>query len=174
LPKVIKDWINEQVESSKDWKAIKATLFLSETNLDAFDMSESFSKIPACLLVRYADVQNVIFAKMNKLSRKSPVDMESVRLWMKDLQETKHYSTLLSVDPDMNGPFLVSWMSPWQKMILENAEEWCIDSTHKTCKSFVKSTDDCYLCTIVFCNKVTKKGVSVCFFITNREVTLVL
>ncbi|KAI8979866.1 hypothetical protein BDB01DRAFT_725385 [Pilobolus umbonatus] len=174
LPKAIKDWINEQVESNKDWKAIKATLRLSETNLDAFDMFESFSKIPAGLLVRYVDVQNVIFAKMNKLSRKSSVNMESIRLWMNDMQDTKHYSTLFSVDPDMNGPFLVFWMSPWQKIIFENAEEWCIVSTHKTCKSFVKSTVDCYLYTIVVRNKATNKGVPVCFFITNREVTPVL
>ncbi|ORE01005.1 hypothetical protein BCV72DRAFT_266057 [Rhizopus microsporus var. microsporus] len=80
LQKAIKGWINQQVESSKDWKATKATLCLSENNLDAFDMSQAFLKVPAGLLVRYADAYNVIFAKMNKLSRKNPIDMESVRL----------------------------------------------------------------------------------------------
>lgn len=54
------------------------------------------------------------------------------------------------------------------------AEEWCIDSTHKTCKSFIQSSADCYLYTIVVRNNVTNKGVPVCFFITNREVTPVL
>lgn len=34
LPQVIKDWINEQVQSNMDWKAIKATLRLSEQSLD--------------------------------------------------------------------------------------------------------------------------------------------
>ncbi|KAI7870061.1 hypothetical protein BDF14DRAFT_230400 [Spinellus fusiger] len=56
---------------------------------------------------------------------------------------------MYNVSSDENGPFLVSWMSPWQKSILETADEWCIDSTHKTCKSFTCSSADCYLFTIV-------------------------
>ncbi|KAI8050732.1 hypothetical protein BDF21DRAFT_179844 [Thamnidium elegans] len=34
---------------------------------------------------------------------------------------------------------------PDKKMILESVEEWYVDSTHKACKSFTKSTDDCYI-----------------------------
>lgn len=34
LPKVFKNWIDEQIQSDKDWKAIKATLRLSEKCLE--------------------------------------------------------------------------------------------------------------------------------------------
>lgn len=54
---------------------------------------------------------------MNSISRKNAIDMESVRLWMDELRETKFYSTMFIVDPDVDSPFLVSWMSPWQKMV---------------------------------------------------------
>ncbi|KAG1138424.1 hypothetical protein G6F37_010541 [Rhizopus arrhizus] len=52
----IKNWIHQQVDSNKDWRAIKTTLRLSEQHLDTFDTSQVFSNIPAGLLVRYSDV----------------------------------------------------------------------------------------------------------------------
>lgn len=73
-----------------------------------------------------------------------------------------------------NGPFIVSWIADWQRKLLEDSEEWCVDSTHKTCKSFVDSGRDSYLFTIVIKNKVTMKGVPVCFCITDKEVTNIL
>ncbi|OAD75670.1 hypothetical protein PHYBLDRAFT_64576 [Phycomyces blakesleeanus NRRL 1555(-)] len=61
---------------------------------------------------------------------------------------------------------------------LENLEEWCIDSTHKTSKSFNtvagKGSEDCFLFTIVMQNPITNKGLSVCFFITDHEYTSTL
>jgi hypothetical protein len=80
-------------------------------------MSEAFSKIPAGMLVKYADVQNVIASKMNALSRKHVTDKESVRLWMEVLRQDRFYSVKYEVSDDPNGPFIVSWMSPWQKMV---------------------------------------------------------
>ncbi|KAG2230263.1 hypothetical protein INT48_009462 [Thamnidium elegans] len=58
---------------------------------------------------------------MNEMSRKNAVNMESVRLWIHELRETKFYSTLFVVDHHANSPFL----------ILESVEEWYVDSTHK-------------------------------------------
>lgn len=58
---------------------------------------------------------------MNSLSRKDFHDQESVRLWMLHLSEESHYSTLYDVSSDRNGPFLVSWMSPWQKSVRNDA-----------------------------------------------------
>lgn len=78
-------------------------------------MSTAFSKIPAGLVVKYSDVQNVIVAKMNNLSRKNSIDKESVRLWMEELRLTRFYSIKYEVSPYPTGPFIVSWMSPWQK-----------------------------------------------------------
>ncbi|KAL0080601.1 hypothetical protein F4703DRAFT_1931587 [Phycomyces blakesleeanus] len=49
------------------------------------------------------------------------------------------------------GHLLVSWVSPWQKKFLENAEEWYLDSTPKTCKSFLDNKD-CYLMSVVVYN----------------------
>ncbi|OAD65053.1 hypothetical protein PHYBLDRAFT_176461 [Phycomyces blakesleeanus NRRL 1555(-)] len=61
-----------------------------------------------------------------------------------------------------NGAFLVLWVSEWQKEFLENSEEWCIDSTHKTSKSFNtvagKKPEDCFLFTIGVRNAITNKG----------------
>ncbi|KAG1040313.1 hypothetical protein G6F43_012307 [Rhizopus delemar] len=55
-------------------------------------------------------------------------------------------------------------------LFLEEAEEWCIDSTHKTCKSLNNPAENSYLFTIVVRSPITNKGVPVCFFITDREV----
>ncbi|KAL0086210.1 hypothetical protein J3Q64DRAFT_1833955 [Phycomyces blakesleeanus] len=65
-----------------------------------------------------------------------------------------------------------------KQWFLENLEEWCIDSTHKTSKSFNtvagKGSEDCFLFTIVMQNPITNKGLSVCFFITDHEYTSTL
>lgn len=80
-------------------------------------MSNAFSKIPAGLLVKYSDVQNVINAKMNKLSRKDVSDQKSVYQWTEELLNDRFYSVKYEVSPHLDGPFLVSWMSPWQRMV---------------------------------------------------------
>ncbi|KAI9246546.1 hypothetical protein EDC94DRAFT_529522 [Helicostylum pulchrum] len=167
LHKVIRDWIHQQMKSNMDWKAIKGALRMSENSLDSFDMSLAFSKILAGMLVKYSDVQNSIVAKMNALSRKHATDKESVRLWMEELHQNRFYSAMYEVSQDPKGPFIVSWISPWRKM-------WYIDSTHKTSKSFLNPKEDCYLFTIIVRNKMTNKGVPVCFFVTNREFTNVI
>lgn len=80
-------------------------------------MSLAFSKILAGMLVKYSDVQNSIVAKMNALSRKHATDKESVRLWMEELRQNRFYSAMYEVSQDPKGPFIVSWISPWRKMV---------------------------------------------------------
>ena len=110
---------------------------------------------------------------MNKLSRKHYTDKASVNLWMQFLAQEKNYLTYFKLNT-LPGPFLVSWMSPWQVKLLKNAQEWCLDSTHKTCTSFNNNNDDAYLFTIVVRSDITNKGVPVCFFITDAEKQTVL
>ncbi|OAD65308.1 hypothetical protein PHYBLDRAFT_153552 [Phycomyces blakesleeanus NRRL 1555(-)] len=60
------------------------------------------------------------------------------------------------------------------KQILESADKWCIDFTHKTCKSLVDSNKHFYLYTIVVRSNIKNKGVPVCFFVTNAELITIL
>lgn len=73
LPKVFKNWIDEQLQSKKDWKAIKATLRLSEKSLENYEMSEAVSRIPAGLLIKYSDVMNAIDAKKSKQPKENAI-----------------------------------------------------------------------------------------------------
>jgi hypothetical protein len=83
-------------------------------------------------------------------------------------KQNQNYLTLYKIHP-FGGSFLVSWISPWQIQLLENAEEWCKDPTQKTCVSFTNQNDDAYLFTIVVKSRITNKGVPVCFFLTDAE-----
>ncbi|CEG82401.1 hypothetical protein RMATCC62417_16475 [Rhizopus microsporus] len=167
LPFEIKQWITEKVSENMDWKTIKKFLRTDDECLIELEKKESFSSFPMSLLINYQDVKNIINAHMNKLSRKSCHDKHSCEKWIKYLEEEKNCSTLFRTHE--NGPFLISWVSDWQKKFLEEAEECCIDSTHKTCKSITDSSNDSYLFTIVVHNYTTNRGLPVCFFITNMK-----
>lgn len=54
--------------------------------------------------------------------------------------------------------------------LLEESFDWCIDSTHHTCKSMNNPNQHCYLYTIVVRSTVTNKGVPVCFMLTSNEI----
>ncbi|KAG1046890.1 hypothetical protein G6F43_010640 [Rhizopus delemar] len=123
--------------------------------------------MPAALFVKYKDAKNFIDARIAHLTRKHSNDKESIKLWVDTLKQEGFFSLLRFHE---NGHFLLSWVSPWQKKFLEEAEEWCIDSTHKTCKSLNNPAENSYLFTIVVRSPITNKGVPVCFFITDREV----
>ncbi|KAG1169094.1 hypothetical protein G6F36_012129 [Rhizopus arrhizus] len=116
--------------------------------------------MPAALFVKYKDVKNLIDARIAHLTRKHSNDKESIKLCVDALKQEGFFSLLRFHE---NGPFLLSWF-------LEEAEEWCIDSTHKTCKSLNNPAENNYLFTIVVRSPITNKGVPVCFFITDREV----
>lgn len=73
------------------------------------------STFPTSLLVNYQEVKNAITARLNKISRKDCKDQVSCQLWLESLQNEKNYLTLFKVHE--NGPFLVSWVSPWQKTV---------------------------------------------------------
>jgi hypothetical protein len=90
--------------------------------MNQFEHNFNHAKFPPSLLVQYHDVQNVILNRMNKLSRKHYTDKVSVKLWMQYLKKQKNYFTLYELHIS-SGPFLVSWMSPWQVKLLKNAQE---------------------------------------------------
>jgi hypothetical protein len=80
-------------------------------------MFGSANRFPPSLLITYKDVQNVIIGRMNVLSRKHYQDRVSVELWLGYLRDIKQYKSYFNVHPcsaATNGPFLASWMSPWQ------------------------------------------------------------
>lgn len=76
---------------------------------------QSAGVVPYNLLINYKLVNNIINVKFNNASKRNPIDLESVKLWMKYLDE-KNYTTLFTVKP-YNGPFLVSFVSNWQKKV---------------------------------------------------------
>ena len=106
---------------------------------------------------------------MAKLSRKKAIDKDSVKEWAEHLQNKMNYKVLFKNTKD-GAPFLFAWIAPWQLRYLQSAEEWCIDSTHKTCESINDPKKDSYLYTIIIRSPVTNRGVPVCQFITDREV----
>ncbi|KAI7847564.1 hypothetical protein BDC45DRAFT_418743, partial [Circinella umbellata] len=163
LPTEVKNWINEHVEKNMDWKAFKDLLRLSPKELQEAENDDS--KVPLSLLVNASDVQNAILAKLSKSSRKAYIDKESVLLWLDELRK-KEYHVLQHI---YSSSFVIAWVSPWQKLVSNNKYyDICIDSTHKTCKSFLND-EDCYLFTIVAKNSSTNKGCPLGFMITNSE-----
>lgn len=74
--------------------------------------------IPASLMVKYQDVFNIINAKLNRLSRKDPLDKLSVKKWMEYLETVKGSSTLFyNEERAVEEPFLVYWVAKWQKEV---------------------------------------------------------
>jgi hypothetical protein len=57
-------------------------------------------------------VKNLTDARIAHLTRKNCSNKESVRLWIEEFKQ-ENYSTLLHFHK--NGPYLLSWVSPWQK-----------------------------------------------------------
>ncbi|PHZ15284.1 uncharacterized protein RHIMIDRAFT_86858 [Rhizopus microsporus ATCC 52813] len=172
LPFEIKQWITEMAIENVGWKAIKKFLRIDDECLIEIEKKKSFSSFPMSLLINYHDVKSIINAHMNKLSRKSCRDKHNCEKWMKYSEKKKNCLTLFRTHE--NDPFLILWVSDWQKKFLEEAEEWCIDSTHKTCKPITDSSKDSYLFTIVVHNYTTNRGLPVCFFITDMETIPIL
>ncbi|OAD73091.1 hypothetical protein PHYBLDRAFT_71578 [Phycomyces blakesleeanus NRRL 1555(-)] len=133
LPDELKQWVEGLVSQNMDWKSIKNMLRMSEDRLLELEQAGDRSSFPSSLLIDYQYVRNVINARMMKLSRKHVDHYKSVKLWVQELNESEN-TTLFTVHK--NGLFLVLWVSEWQKEFLENLEEWCIDSTHKTSKAW--------------------------------------
>ncbi|KAI9480262.1 MAG: hypothetical protein EXX96DRAFT_633530 [Benjaminiella poitrasii] len=55
---------------------------------------------------------------------------ESVKLWLKELKEEKHFDTFIGDDFYFN--FTFGFLSPLQKKILLESDSWCLDATHNT------------------------------------------
>ncbi|KAG1042622.1 hypothetical protein G6F43_011853 [Rhizopus delemar] len=162
LPVEVREWIKKHVDRDLDWKQIKDLLRLDESRLD--QNNTRFGTMPAALFVKYKDVKNLIDARIAYLTRKHSNDKESIKFWV-DTPKQEGFFSLIRFHE--NGPFLLSWVSFWQK---KEAEEWRIDSTHKTCKSLNNPAENSYLFTVVVGSPITSKSVPVCFFIADHEV----
>ncbi|CEP19022.1 hypothetical protein [Parasitella parasitica] len=165
LPEAAKQWIQEHVDKHNNWEGIKNFLRLDENQLNEIGNHGTFKEIPVAMLINYQDVQNAILAKLNAAARKHKSDGKRVVLWLEYLKENG-YETMRDIPDNTDAPFVLSWYSPWHKKYLEAAEDWFLDSTHKTCVSFIDKRD-CYLMTIVVHNPITSKDLPVAFFITS-------
>ncbi|KAI8877549.1 hypothetical protein K501DRAFT_278374, partial [Backusella circina FSU 941] len=123
--------------------------------------------IPVSLLVNYQTVKNVINARLARLSRKSSSDKDSVKKWAEELENENNYKALFK-NHGSGAAFLLAYIASWQIKYLE-AEEWCIDSTHKTYKSINDSKRDSSLSTVAVRSPIANRGVLVCQFITDYE-----
>ena len=85
-------------------------------------------------------------------------------LWLEDMYK-RGYHVLQDSESES---FVIAWVSPWQRLILQRQENVCVDSTHKSCKFFLNN-EDCYLFTIVAKNDSTNKGCPMALTITNSE-----
>ncbi|KAI7863800.1 uncharacterized protein EV154DRAFT_586403, partial [Mucor mucedo] len=167
LPKDARDWIATHVDNNMDWKAIKPLLRLSHEQMDNIEKNDNFPGVPMSMLVNHRAVQNVIYDRLQKKYKKNESDKISVDLWM-DYLRSNDYQTFLDVDQE-GGRIMVAWVSPYQKEFLASSYEWCLDSTYKTCKSFLHGDKYCYFFTIVVRNATTNKGIPAAFLITSDE-----
>ncbi|EIE89847.1 hypothetical protein RO3G_14558 [Rhizopus delemar RA 99-880] len=122
LPVEVREWITKHVDRDLDWKQIKDLLRLDESRLD-----------------QYKDVKNLIDARIAYLTRNHSNDKESIKLWVDTLKQEGFFSLIRFHE---NGPFLLSWVSFWQKKVSPT----------------------------VVGSPITSKSVPVCFFITDHEV----
>ncbi|KAG2207412.1 hypothetical protein INT47_006887 [Mucor saturninus] len=118
LPVAVRAWIEKHVDLHMDWRAIKALLRANDDEMDRLDDESYKNAIPASLMVKYQDVFNIINAKLNRLSRKDPLDKLSVKKWMEYLETVKGSSTLFyNEERAVEEPFLVYWVAKWQKEV---------------------------------------------------------
>ncbi|SAM06207.1 hypothetical protein [Absidia glauca] len=167
LPLELRNWIVDCVDRHMNFKSIKSLLRLNIDQLDELEGSISGGRFPPALIIKQQDVVNIINEKLNKISRRHPVDRISVNKWLEYLQSKNHHTFFFDQE---NGPFVVGWYSQWQKELLEGALDWCVDSTHHTCKSMKDPDQYCYLYTIMVRSPFTNKGVPVAFMLTSSEV----
>ncbi|KAG1154651.1 hypothetical protein G6F36_014463 [Rhizopus arrhizus] len=114
LPVEVREWIKKHVDRDLDWKQIKNLLRLDESRLDQLENNTRFSAMPAALFVKYKDVKNLIDARIVYLTKKISNDKESIKLCVDTLKQEGFFSLLRFHE---NGPFLLSWASPWQKKV---------------------------------------------------------
>lgn len=60
-------------------------------------------------------VNNIINARLNKVSKKAVREDKSVELWVEHLTDND-YDTFFYEAP-YKGPFIISWVSKWQRVV---------------------------------------------------------
>ncbi|OAD66941.1 hypothetical protein PHYBLDRAFT_151878 [Phycomyces blakesleeanus NRRL 1555(-)] len=91
LPVELKQWILSHVDNNMHWKAIKMLLCIDHQRLEELEAGLGISSFLMSLRINYHDVQNVINARLNKLSRKNVIDKASVEQWIEFLEKEKNY-----------------------------------------------------------------------------------
>ncbi|KAI7855670.1 hypothetical protein BDC45DRAFT_423468, partial [Circinella umbellata] len=166
-PEEARNWIKKNVDNHMNWEVMQDALRLSRQDLILY-LQDNPHLFPVYLRIHYQDVQNLIQSRLARLSGKAYTDKDSVNEWIKHLTN-EGFDVLFDVnDKGAVKRFILAWVSQWQLPILQRQDEVCIDSTHKTCVSFIDNRD-CYLFTIICKNSDTKKGCPVGFMITNSE-----
>ncbi|KAG2201832.1 hypothetical protein INT47_004389 [Mucor saturninus] len=172
LPIDIQNWLEEHASTYMNWKAIKNLLRIIKRNPLELKIDKSSNSFPASLYNHYQDVQVIVDSRISKESKKSQTEADSISLWMGQLK-SEDYVTL-SLIGEGQQTFVLSWVSPWQKKLLQNAQDWGIDYIHNTYNLSGKEDKITHIFTIVVKDPATEKGVPVCFLVTDNEVTSAL
>ncbi|KAI7850139.1 hypothetical protein BDC45DRAFT_519087 [Circinella umbellata] len=105
---------------------------------------------------------------LRRQSQLHPSIANSLINWGTKIQNERGYFTSKNLDRHEEGMFFFAFMSQWQlKLLKENGDLVCLDSTHKTC---VDGTNHhCYLYTLVARCRITGKGKPLTWMITNSQ-----
>ncbi|KAI7885962.1 uncharacterized protein EV154DRAFT_605713 [Mucor mucedo] len=172
LPIDIQNWLEEHANTYMNWKAIKNLLRIIKRNPLELKIDNSSHSFPVSLYNHYQDVQVIVDSRISKASKKSQTEADSISLWMRQLK-SEDYVTL-SLIGEGQQTFVLSWVSLWQKKLLQNAQDWGIDYIHNTYNLSGKEDKITHIFTIVVKDPATEKGVPVCFLVTDNEVTSAL
>ncbi|ORE00929.1 hypothetical protein BCV72DRAFT_218239, partial [Rhizopus microsporus var. microsporus] len=85
---------------------------------------------------------------------------ESIKLWLKNLQQQRGY--FIYIAQNLEQSYTFGFVSPWQRQQLIRAESFCLEATH--CVSNIANV---ILYNIVVRYSITRSGCPVAFFFTN-------
>ncbi|KAG2220710.1 hypothetical protein INT45_012574 [Circinella minor] len=168
LPRFVMKFIQAQVEKSLTWRNIKHMLRLDKDVLENILDSENYDQLPQSVRIDYHHVYYVMKIHLRRQSQHHPSMADSLIKWGTKIQNERGYFTSKNLDRYEEGMFFSAFMSQWQlKLLKENGDLVCLDSTHKTC---VDGTNhDCYLYTLVARCRITGKGKPLTWMITNSQ-----
>ncbi|KAI9481152.1 MAG: hypothetical protein EXX96DRAFT_204813 [Benjaminiella poitrasii] len=81
-------------------------------------------------MIHSDDIYNLYKNIQQEKYQRDKNQYESVKLWLKELEDEKHFDTFIGNNFYSN--FTFGFLSPWQKKILLESDSWCLDATHNT------------------------------------------
>jgi hypothetical protein len=115
--KIIKQFIEEQVENNMTWINIKNLMRLDKDILVNVLNNDNIESIPYSINIKYNDFYYAMKKSMQKKAILSCDMEESLKLWEKRIIENEncpgHFFSR-NLDSYENGMFLVAFMSAWQ------------------------------------------------------------